>query len=179
MIVEYWLSPASSGSCADMGTRVAVQEGRRKKGSPWGERRRPHENGGRGRPGRPAARELATPRGPRGPVGPGAEGPRAAAFRPSGHLFAGAVAGAVSRTATAPLETLRLAAMAGTLSAGGRIDAVAAAVVKRHGWRALYRGEAPGAAAPGGPACLGGRAARARSAAALRGPQLLRAAALN
>jgi hypothetical protein len=30
-----------------------------------------------------------------------------------GHLLAGAVAGAASRSATAPLETLRLAAMAG------------------------------------------------------------------
>jgi len=31
----------------------------------------------------------------------------------AGHLMAGAVAGAASRSATAPLETLRLAAMAG------------------------------------------------------------------
>ncbi len=34
---------------------------------------------------------------------------------PPGHLLAGAIAGATSRTATAPLETLRLAAMAGQL----------------------------------------------------------------
>jgi hypothetical protein len=33
----------------------------------------------------------------------------------AGHLFAGAVAGAASRTATAPLETLRLAVMTGSL----------------------------------------------------------------
>lgn len=35
-----------------------------------------------------------------------------------GHLAAGAVAGAASRSATAPLETLRLAAMAGAAAAG-------------------------------------------------------------
>jgi hypothetical protein len=35
-----------------------------------------------------------------------------------GHLFSGAVAGAASRTATAPLETLRLAVMTGSLKAG-------------------------------------------------------------
>lgn len=34
-------------------------------------------------------------------------------FIRAGHLMAGAVAGAASRSATAPLETLRLAAMAG------------------------------------------------------------------
>ena len=33
----------------------------------------------------------------------------------TGHLIAGAFAGAASRTATAPLETLRLAVMTGTL----------------------------------------------------------------
>lgn len=38
---------------------------------------------------------------------------RRAVGSPWGHLLAGAAAGAASRTATAPLETLRLAAMAG------------------------------------------------------------------
>ncbi|KIY98021.1 Calcium-binding carrier protein SCaMC-1-A [Monoraphidium neglectum] len=91
MLVEYWLGASSSGSCADMGTRVAVQEGQRR-GSPWG------------------------------------------------HLFAGAVSGAASRTATAPLETLRLAAMAGGVPAGARMDLMAAEIVRSHGWRALYKG---------------------------------------
>jgi len=59
----------------------------------------------------------------------------------TGHLFAGAVAGAISRTATAPLETLRLAAMAGHLPTNGRLDAMAASLVAQHGgWTALYKG---------------------------------------
>lgn len=41
------------------------------------------------------------------PVGYGAQG------SPWGHLMAGAAAGALSRTAVAPLETLRLQAMVG------------------------------------------------------------------
>ncbi|GBF93299.1 mitochondrial substrate carrier protein [Raphidocelis subcapitata] len=61
---------------------------------------------------------------------------------PAGHLLAGAVAGAVSRTATAPLETVRLSAMAGGLPAGGRIDAALSALMQSHGWRALYKGNA-------------------------------------
>jgi solute carrier family 25 (mitochondrial phosphate transporter), member 23/24/25/41 len=62
---------------------------------------------------------------------------------PWGHLLAGAMAGAVSRTATAPLETMRLMAMTGTLQAShssGGVVAAAGALVRRHGWRALYRG---------------------------------------
>jgi hypothetical protein len=59
---------------------------------------------------------------------------------PAGHLFAGAVSGAASRTATAPLETLRLAAMAGGVPAGARMDLMAAEIVRSHGWRALYKG---------------------------------------
>ncbi|GMH36945.1 hypothetical protein BSKO_04818 [Bryopsis sp. KO-2023] len=59
---------------------------------------------------------------------------------PWGHLFAGAVAGAASRTATAPLETLRLSAMTGSFSSDLGTMAVARAVVERQGWKALYKG---------------------------------------
>ncbi|MEW5310696.1 MAG: hypothetical protein WDW38_002467 [Sanguina aurantia] len=60
---------------------------------------------------------------------------------PWGHLLAGAVAGATSRTVTAPLETLRLAAMAGTLPSPNLVVS-ATDIVERHGWKALYRGNA-------------------------------------
>ena len=64
---------------------------------------------------------------------------------PWGHLFAGACAGAAARTATAPLETLRLLAMssaesAGAGAAGGGILAAGLALARAQGWRALYRG---------------------------------------
>ena len=49
----------------------------------------------------------------------------------------------MSRTATAPLEALRLSAMAGGLPPGGRLDAMAAGIVRQHGWRALYQGAPP------------------------------------
>jgi solute carrier family 25 phosphate transporter 23/24/25/41 len=59
----------------------------------------------------------------------------------AGHLLAGALAGAVSRTATAPLETLRLAAMAGSLPAGGgSLLGSLRQLAGSHGWRALYKG---------------------------------------
>ncbi|GIL45857.1 hypothetical protein Vafri_2993 [Volvox africanus] len=58
---------------------------------------------------------------------------------PWGHLLAGAVAGATSRTATAPLETLRLAAMAGQLQSRSLAQA-ASDIVSSQGWRGLYRG---------------------------------------
>lgn len=50
-------------------------------------------------------------------------------------------AGAVSRTATAPLETLRLTAMAGML-ADRSIHEAAARLVQQQGWTALYKGNA-------------------------------------
>ena len=65
---------------------------------------------------------------------------------PWGHLLAGAMAGATSRTATAPLETLRIMAMTGALppvaagARGGGLAAAAGALVRSHGWGALYRG---------------------------------------
>lgn len=59
---------------------------------------------------------------------------------PWGHLFAGAMAGAVSRTATAPLETLRLSAMTGSIPAQTSTLAAARSVMAREGWKALYKG---------------------------------------
>lgn len=58
---------------------------------------------------------------------------------PWGHLMAGAVAGAASRTAVAPLETLRLQAMAGQSRAPGLL-AAARDIVRRSGVAGLYRG---------------------------------------
>ena len=54
-------------------------------------------------------------------------------------MLAGALAGAASRTATAPLETLRMAAMAGTLDTSNLVLA-ASHIVEAGGWQALYRG---------------------------------------
>ncbi|KAF8065873.1 SLC25A24 [Scenedesmus sp. PABB004] len=59
---------------------------------------------------------------------------------PWGHLLAGAVAGAASRTATAPLETLRMAAMAGAMPPGTSLAAAARALLAEGGVAALYRG---------------------------------------
>eukprot|EP00878_Enallax_costatus_P032442 GHUV01035652.1.p1 GENE.GHUV01035652.1~~GHUV01035652.1.p1 ORF type:complete len:247 (+),score=46.75 GHUV01035652.1:1416-2156(+) len=59
---------------------------------------------------------------------------------PWGHLIAGAVAGAASRTVTAPLETLRLAAMAGTLPANRGLLHAAQQLIAAGGVAALYRG---------------------------------------
>ena len=51
-------------------------------------------------------------------------------------LVAGAAAGVASRTATAPLETLRLQAMTGQAK-GGKPLAAARSVVAASGWQAL------------------------------------------
>lgn len=59
---------------------------------------------------------------------------------PWGHLFAGALAGAASRTASAPLETLRLSAMTGAIPSDHSTMAAAKAVMKKYGWKALYKG---------------------------------------
>jgi len=61
---------------------------------------------------------------------------------PWGHLLAGAVAGAASRTATAPLETMRLAVMTGTLEASNLMQAAETLMERGGGWRALFRGNA-------------------------------------
>jgi solute carrier family 25 (mitochondrial phosphate transporter), member 23/24/25/41 len=71
---------------------------------------------------------------------------RSANSSPWGHLLAGAMAGAMSRTATAPLETLRLMAMTGALQPakttghGAALFAAARDITRQHGWLALYRG---------------------------------------
>jgi hypothetical protein len=57
-----------------------------------------------------------------------------------GHLVAGALAGAASRTATAPLETLRLAVMTGTLEASDLMQGAALLMSRGGGWQALFRG---------------------------------------
>lgn len=59
---------------------------------------------------------------------------------PWGHLFAGAFAGAASRTATAPLETLRLSAMTGAIPADVSPMQAARSVCATQGWRSLYKG---------------------------------------
>ena len=59
---------------------------------------------------------------------------------PWGHLFAGAFAGAASRTATAPLETLRLSAMTGAIPAELSTMQAARSVCETQGWRSLYKG---------------------------------------
>ncbi|WIA17191.1 hypothetical protein OEZ85_014074 [Tetradesmus obliquus] len=59
---------------------------------------------------------------------------------PWGHLLAGAVAGAASRSATAPLETLRLAAMAGALPPGSNLLSAAQGMMAEGGVAALFRG---------------------------------------
>ncbi|CAD7702330.1 unnamed protein product [Ostreobium quekettii] len=60
--------------------------------------------------------------------------------KPWGHLFAGAMAGVTSRTATAPLETLRLRGMTGAIPLGLSPMDAAKSLVEQSGWRALYRG---------------------------------------
>eukprot|EP00210_Caulerpa_lentillifera_P007277 g6959.t1 len=59
---------------------------------------------------------------------------------PWGHLFAGAFAGAASRTATAPLETLRLSAMTGSIPKDMSSIQAARTVCKADGWRSLFKG---------------------------------------
>ena len=63
---------------------------------------------------------------------------------PLAHLLAGAIGGALSRTATAPIQTVRLrmvaGAMDGTAAAKGGLAGEIALLARREGWRALYRG---------------------------------------
>ncbi|CAL8469144.1 g8685 [Coccomyxa elongata] len=67
------------------------------------------------------------------------EGSAPAKGSPWGHLMAGAAAGALSRTAVAPLETLRLQAMVGQ-SRAPNLMAAARGIVARSGIAGLYRG---------------------------------------
>lgn len=80
---------------------------------------------------------------------------------PWGHLIAGAIAGAASRTATAPLETLRLLAMTGAV---GTASAGAAPVATAAGAAAAGVAAASGPLAVG--AMAGGAQPRALAAAA-------------
>ncbi len=63
----------------------------------------------------------------------GVAAPRGSAWR---QLLSGAAAGATSRTATAPLETVRLQAMTGALPAGQPLRS-ARSVAAASGWQAL------------------------------------------
>jgi len=58
---------------------------------------------------------------------------------PMGHLLAGAMSGAVSRTVTAPLETIRIMAMTGSAPKGGTLEA-AHSLLQSAGWRGLFKG---------------------------------------
>ncbi|CAG9467870.1 unnamed protein product [Pedinophyceae sp. YPF-701] len=62
------------------------------------------------------------------------------AASPWGHLVAGAAAGAVSRTLTAPLETIRLMSMTGSVVAGRTLAAQVRHVVGASGVRGLFSG---------------------------------------
>lgn len=62
---------------------------------------------------------------------------------PVAHLLAGAVGGAASRTATAPLQTIRLRMQAGTMASGiGSLAETLTSVARTEGWRALFKGNA-------------------------------------
>eukprot|EP00892_Ulva_mutabilis_P002973 jgi/Ulvmu1/12677/UM094_0034.1 len=86
---------------------------------------------------------------------------RKAHSSPWGHLLAGGLAGAASRTVTAPLETLRIMAMTGSLAPhlppaaaeaavtsgaqrGGlgvaQLWSAGAGIMRKQGWQALFRG---------------------------------------
>ncbi|EIE21007.1 mitochondrial carrier [Coccomyxa subellipsoidea C-169] len=67
------------------------------------------------------------------------DGNASARGSPWGHLMAGAAAGALSRTAVAPLETLRLQAMVGQ-SKAPNLMAAARGIVASSGVAGLYRG---------------------------------------
>lgn len=67
-------------------------------------------------------------------------GKRDKSTNPWGHLFAGAFAGAASRTATAPLETLRLSAMTGSIPKDLTPIQAARSVCSSNGWRSLFKG---------------------------------------
>ena len=62
---------------------------------------------------------------------------------PVAHLLAGAIGGAASRTATAPLQTIRLRTQAGTMASSvGSLAKNLGSVARTEGWRALFKGNA-------------------------------------
>ena len=68
-----------------------------------------------------------------------------AATSPLSHLVAGSIAGGLSRTAVAPLETVRVRLMTGAATTGGSspsILAMLADISRREGVRALWKGNA-------------------------------------
>ena len=68
-----------------------------------------------------------------------------AATSPLTHLVAGSIAGGLSRTVAAPLETVRVRLMTGAATAGGSspsILAMLADISRREGVRALWKGNA-------------------------------------
>ncbi|GFR42525.1 hypothetical protein Agub_g3423, partial [Astrephomene gubernaculifera] len=150
MLVEYWVAAegaAAAGTGAAAGSALGLSDkqlrgraaGGRVGGGAAGRRR-----GGGGGSGGAAmvaaagvAAAAATGRGAAAAVASATA--EAAKGSPWGHLLAGAVAGAASRTATAPLETLRLAAMAGQLQSRSLVQA-AQDILSSQGWPGLYRG---------------------------------------
>jgi len=69
---------------------------------------------------------------------------RARRSNPASHILAGAIGGALSRTATAPIQTVRLrmvaGAMDGSVAANGGLAGEIARLARREGWRALFKG---------------------------------------
>ena len=67
-----------------------------------------------------------------------------AATSPLTHLVAGSIAGGLSRTVAAPLETVRVRLMTGATATGGSpsILAMLADISRREGVRALWKGNA-------------------------------------
>jgi hypothetical protein len=55
-------------------------------------------------------------------------------------LVAGAFAGTLSRTATSPLQVVRLRMVSGALDGGGGIPSKIVAIARAEGWRALWKG---------------------------------------
>ncbi|KAF6250663.1 mitochondrial carrier domain-containing protein [Scenedesmus sp. NREL 46B-D3] len=129
-LVEYWLSGPAALQCADMGGHFSILERNRHSGAPWGERTQQQQR--QQQPQQQAAAAAIHIIG--------SERRQCHELCTACHLLAGAVAGATSRSATAPLETLRLAAMAGALPPGSSLLSAAQGLVAQGGAGALFRG---------------------------------------